>query len=37
MKPELAKLDVHVLNGNETKLREKFERVYFDVHSHLPL
>lgn len=37
MKPELAKLNVHVLNGNETKLREIFERVYFDVHSHLPL
>ena len=37
MKPELAALNVHILNGNETKAREIFERVYFDVHSHLPL
>ncbi len=36
LNPQLAELNIHVVNGNETKLRAFFEKCYFNVHSHIP-
>ena len=36
MNPKLADLNVHVVNGNETKARVLFEKYYFNIHSHIP-
>ena len=36
MDKELYDLNVHVINGNETKARELGEKMYFEIHSRLP-
>lgn len=36
MDKELSELNVHVINGNETKAREIGEKIYFELHSRIP-
>lgn len=36
MDNDLAKLNVHVINGNETPKREIAEKLYFECHSRFP-
>lgn len=36
MDKDLFELNVHVVNGNETKKRELAEKLYFEIHSRLP-
>ena len=36
MDKELAELNVHIINGNETKKREIAEKLYFEFHSRIP-
>lgn len=36
MDNELYALNVHVVNGNETKKREIGEKLYFEIHSRIP-
>lgn len=35
MDSRITDLNIHVVNGNETKIREICEKLYFNVHSHL--
>ncbi len=37
MDPRIEALGIHVVNGNETKKRAIFERLYYDINNHLPL
>ena len=34
--PRINQMGIHVVNGNSTALRAVCERIYFDVHRHLP-
>ena len=36
MDKDLYDLNVHVVNGNETKSREIAEKLYFEIHSRIP-
>jgi len=36
MDKELHEMNVHVINGNETKTREIAEKLYFEIHSRIP-
>lgn len=36
MDKELYALNIHVVNGNETKKREIGEKLYFEIHSRIP-
>lgn len=36
MDPRIEALGIHVVNGNETKQRAIFERLYFDINNLLP-
>ena len=36
MDKDLAELNVHIINGNETKKREIAEKLYFECHSRIP-
>ena len=36
MDTRVNRLGIHVVNGNETKKREIFEGLYFDLHSRIP-
>lgn len=37
MDERIERTGIHVVNGNETKRRALLERLYYDIHNHLPL
>ena len=36
MDKKLYDMNIHVVNGNSTKMREIGEKLYFEIHSRIP-